>query len=443
MQDFHSKLNYNISRRDFLYLSTLSIAGFLTGCAANPVTGESQLMLLSERDETAIDRAQSPHQYSADYGLLQDQGLNEYLQQTGERLAANTHRPGMPYKFHGVNAVYMNAYAFPGGSIACTRGILRAIDNEAELAALLGHELGHVNARHTAEQISKGQMTSAVLGGIAAIIGTRNQDLGSLASGIGSIGAGALLAKYSRDNEREADRLGLDYMVKARYNPEGMIGLMDMLRSTSNSNHSMIELMFATHPMSQERYDNAARQIRERYADKANYSLYRERFMDRTAKLRSIRDAVEELQEGEKMMAMKDYPGAEKHFQKALKMAPHDYAGLIMMSKCKTVQGNHKEAKKYAELAKQSYPGEAQANYMLGYNHLKAKEYEKAYREFDDYEKELNGNPDIIFLKGLSLEGMGRKKPAAEEYYRYLRVVNQGEQAQYAYNRLVQWGYVK
>jgi len=126
----------------------------------------------------------------------------------------------MPYQFLPVNATYVNAYAFPGGTIACTRGILLNLDNEAELAALIGHELGHVNARHTAEIMSKNQLTAAVVGGVAMIAGSYDQNYGGLAAQIGMLGSGALLASYSRDNERQADDLGLEYMAKAGSAPK-------------------------------------------------------------------------------------------------------------------------------------------------------------------------------------------------------------------------------
>ena len=155
------------------------------GCATNPVTGRSQLMLVSEDKEIQIDKQNSPYQFSADYGTVQDKRLNDYIDRTGKNIAAQTHRTHMPFNFHVVNAVYVNAYAFPGGTIACTRGILLNLDNEAELSALIGHELGHVNARHTAEIMSKSKLTSAVVGGVAVLAGTYDPNYGGLAAQIG------------------------------------------------------------------------------------------------------------------------------------------------------------------------------------------------------------------------------------------------------------------
>jgi len=439
----HIPTKYGITRRKFLWVTSASAAGFLLGCAANPVTGKSQLMLVSEDQEIEIDRQNSPYQFSTDYGSIQDKPLNNYINQTGKKISDLTHRPHMPYSFRGVNAAYVNAYAFPGGSIAATRGILIELRNEAELSALLGHEIGHVNARHTAEQMSKGALTNAFIGGIATFAGTQIPGLDSLASQLGMLGAGALLAHYSRDNERQADALGLEYMVKAGYNPNGFVGLMNMLRSTSKHTPSAIELMFSTHPMSDERYSTTVQTVQTKYRHAQNLPFYRERYMDHTVKLRSMKGAIEAMQKGERAMAVEKYDEAETYFKKALKQAPDDYAGLVMMAKYQMVREKYSEADRFVKKAKKVYPQEAQAYYLAGFVNMNQKQYDSAYEDFKTYEKILPGNPNITFYQGLSLEKMNRVSESADKYYRYIKVVNQGEKAQYAYQRLVQWGYIK
>ena len=439
----HIPTPHGITRRKFLWVTSASAAGFLLGCAANPVTGKSQLMLVSEDQEIEIDRQNSPYQFSTDYGSMQDKNLNNYINQTGEKVSALSHRAHLPYSFRGVNAAYVNAYAFPGGSIAATRGILIELRNEAELSALLGHEMGHVNARHTAEQMSKGMLTNALVGGIATIAGTQSAGLGSLASQLGMLGAGALLAHYSRDNERQADALGLEYMVKAGYNPNGFVGLMDMLRSTSQHEPSAIELMFSTHPMSDERYSTAVKTVQTKYRHAKNLPFYRERYMDHTAKLRAMKGAIQAMQKGERAMAGEKYDEAETYFEKALKQTPDDYTGLVMMAKCQMVREKYSEAARYVKKAKKVYPQEAQAHYLAGFVNMNQKQYGSAYEDFKTYEKILPGNPNITFYQGLSLEKMNRVSESADKYYRYLKVVNQGNKAKYAYQRLVQWGYIK
>jgi predicted Zn-dependent protease len=432
-----------MGRREFLRVMGLGAAGLAAGCAVNPVTGESQLMLVSEQDEIRIDRTHRKHQFSADYGILQDSALNGYVDRTGLRLAGLTHRPEMPYSFQGVNAPYVNAYAFPGGSIACTRGILVELENEAQLAALLGHELGHVNARHTAQQMSKNAVISAVVGGVSAVAASGDSLLGNLVSGLGGIGAGALLAKYSRDNEREADDLGLAYMTRAGYSPEGMKGLLDMLRRTSRRKPGALELMFSTHPMSEERYARVEEAVRTRYRDDLTRPLHRDRYMDRTAGLRAIRGAVEALQEGDKAMGRKAWSEADAHYRRALGIAPGDYAALVKCAECQVAMKRYTEARRYAEEARQVYPEEAKAYSVSGISRLMLRDWEGAHEAFSVYDERLPGNPGITFLKGLSLEGMDRRRDAARAYYDFLQVVTSGEQAQYAYNRLVEWGYVR
>jgi len=433
----------SLTRREFMLLSSMTAAGLMFGCATDPVTGKSQFMLVSEDTEIQIDRQYSPIQFSSDFGPVQDSNLNRYVSQVGNKMAASSHRSHMPYSFRVVNATYVNAYAFPGGSIAATRGIMLSLENEAELAALLGHELGHVNARHSAEQMSKGQLTQAVVGGVSVLAGTQSAALGDLAGQLGQIGAGALLASYSRDNEREADALGMAYMAGAGYGSQGFIGLMDMLNSMSKHRTTTVDLLFATHPMSQERYDTAVQTANTKYQSALKGPLNRERYMDHTARLRATRGAIEEIQKGEKQLAKRKYDAATGHFRRALKKAPNDYVALCMMSISNLAQKKYAVGRQYAEMAQKSYPQEAQAYHLSGFAKIQIKNFKGAYNEFNAYEGLLPGNPNTIFFKGYCQEGMNHIPQAADEYNRYLQVVRQGKYAQHAYKRLVDWGYIK
>ena len=435
--------NSGLTRRGFLRLSSLAAAGFMLRCATDPVTGKKQFMLVSEDTEKQIDRQYSPLQFSADFGAVQDSQLNRYISEVGNTMAAASHRPHMPYSFRVVNATYVNAYAFPGGSIAATRGIMLSLENEAELASLLGHELGHVNARHAAEQMSKGQLSQAIVGGMSVLAGTQSAALGNLAGQLGQISAGALLARYSRDNEREADALGMTYMVGAGYGSEGFIGLMEMLNSMSKHKSTTVDLLFATHPMSQERYDTAVQTANTKYRAALNGPLYEERYMDQTAGLRAKKDVIEEIQNGEKMLAERKYEVGSGHFRQALKKGPDDYVALCMMSISNLAQKQYAVGRQYAEMAQTVYPQEAQAYHLSGFANIQLKDFEKAYEEFNAYERLLPENPNTIFFKGYCQESLNRIEQAANEYHRYLQVVRQGQYAQHAYKRLVDWGYIK
>lgn len=449
MQKMNSLLSdSSLSRRHFLLLSGAAALGAstlsMTGCAVNPVTGRQQFMLMSEEEEIGIDKRQSPHQFSADYGVVQDPALQNYISWLGLELARQTQRPHMPYSFRVVNANYVNAYAFPGGSIAATRGILISLDNEAELAGLLGHELGHVNARHTAASMSRGAVLGAALGGISIVTGQQpgQGGLGDLLQQVGEVSSKVLLASYSRDNERQADALGMEYMVKAQYSAQGMVGLMDLLRSLHRQSPSALELMFSTHPMSDERFANAQETANTQYVYAGNQPLHRERYMDKTARLRALAPAIKTLEQAEQQMGKKDFVGAETLLRDAIHRAREDYCARVLLAKCMLAQRKPADARPHLEKAVAIYPEEAQAHNLLGMTYLLTQAPERALEQFTAYDTLMPGNPGTTFLQGYSHEMMQQTPQAAEHYRRFLQVVNQGPQAQYAYARLKQWGYL-
>ncbi len=435
--------DHGMNRRKFLWMTSMSAAGVLVGCAINPVTGKKQFMLMSQEQEIQVDKQHSPHQFSSDYGVLQDKALNNYINSVGKKLAPKTHRPNMPYSFQGVNATYVNAYAFPGGSIAATRGILLQLDTEAELAALMGHELGHVNARHSAEQMSKGKLANLGIALASAYIGKKYSQYAELAQTLGMMGASALLAFYSRDNEREADALGNQYMVKAGYNTTGFVGLMEMLNSLPKHQSGLTDILFATHPMSDERYRAAMENAFEKHQSSQSLPLHRERYMDHTSRLRAMKGAIDGMQKGETLMAQKKYGQAEGNFRSALRQVPDDYAGNLMMSKCLLAQKKNAEAERFANTAKRAYPSEAQAYHLSGFAKIQRRNFNSALQDFSRYDRLLPGNPNTSFFRGRAFEGMRRRKEAATEYNRYLRSVQQGPQAKHAHQQLVNWGVIK
>lgn len=436
-------LSNKINRRQFLWLTTAVSGAALSGCAVNPVTGKRQLMLMSESQEVAMDQQYSPFQFSADYGTSLDTKLNTYVSDVGKNIASFSHRKTMPYSFRIVNAVYVNAYAFPGGSIACTRGIMLALKNEAELAALLGHEIGHVNARHTAERMSKMQLLNAAVGIGGLLVAQKNETAGMITAGLGMLGSNLLLAKYSRDDERQADALGMEYMVKAGYDPKGMVGLMDVLRNLSGHSPNVIEQMFSSHPMSGERYQTAENESISKYGTLKDLKIGRERYMDMTASIRKQKKAILALQEGMGAMGQQKYAEAEGLYKKALKSAPDDYAGLVMMAHLQIAMDKAKSADAFASKAIKAYPGEAQGHNLSGVAKLMQEKYSAAIPAFDRYEKLLPGDPNPAFLKGFSRENLDQKAEAAQEYQRYLNVVPDGEQAEHARMRLIEWGYMQ
>lgn len=427
-----------VSRRQVLWLFG---AAALSGCAASPVGGGSILVGMSEAEEKNADKQLAPQQFSQDLGPVQDAQTNSYLSSVGERLDQHTHRPQMPYSYRVLNANYVNAYTFPGGAMGVTRGIMVDLQNEAELAALLGHEMGHVNARHAAQRQGQAMVAQVAVAG-ASIVGSASEWGGLIAIG-SQLGASVLLSSYSRDNEREADALGQEYMVRAGYPASGMTGLHQLLVNQQKESPGLLQTMFSTHPMSGERRDTAKRLAEEKYAATLKRDVGRERFMDSTASLRRIKPTIAACQNGEMAMAGKKYDQAEGQFRTALNQTPRDYAANLLMAQALQAQGKDSQALGYADTAKKIYPQEAQAHKLSGLLALGQKNPSAAYASLDQYDRMLPGDAGVTFLKGVSLEGMGRKQDAAQHYARYLNNNRQGKAAEYAYSRLRGWGYAK
>lgn len=432
-----------LSRRDFLVLSGTAAATVLTGCATNPVTGQSQLMLVSESEELQTDQAASPHQFSADYGAIRNPALNTYITDVGRQVASISHRPQMPYSYRALNAVHVNAYTFPGGSMAVTRGILLSMEDESELAALLGHEIGHVNYRHMASQMSKAMVTQLALLAVVGAVAYKNKKYVTLAAGLGTLGSGLLLSNYSRMDERQADESGQAYLVKAGYHPDGMVHLMERLVALHKSEPSALEVMFSSHPMSTERYDSAVQRAATTYAGSRDQKIGRERYMDMTAPIRAQKDAIVAMQNGLDALGEDKIGLAETQYASALRLLPQDYAGLLTMAKIQLAQKKYTEARDYANRARAVYPDEPQARQVCGLSALNLKQFDAAFSDFDAYDRMLPGNSALAFFKGYSLEQLGRKEPAAEEFQRYLESTSDGDQAVYARERLKSWGYLK
>ena len=193
------------------------------GCATNPATGRRQLILMSEAQEVQVGR-ESDAEIRKQMGLCTNDNLQKYVASIGARLAATSARPNLPWTFAVVDEPAVNAFALPGGFIYVTRGILPFLSNEAELAGVLGHEVGHVDARHSAEAYSK-QLGAGLGLAVAGVLSPRTQPV----QGLAGAGLGVLFLKYGREAELESDRLGVGYASRTGWDPSGVPGLLSTL----------------------------------------------------------------------------------------------------------------------------------------------------------------------------------------------------------------------
>jgi predicted Zn-dependent protease len=216
-------------------------------CAVNPATGRREFMLVSESQEVQMGRDADPS-ITASYGLVDKPELQQYVTRLGTALAEDSERPDLPWSFKVVDDPIVNAFALPGGFIYVTRGILAHFDSEAELAGVLGHEIGHVTARHSASQMSRQQLQQ--IGLVAGmVVSERFRQYGGLAMQAVQL----LNLSYSRGDESEADRLGLRYIAREGYDADAMIGVFQMLGAVSGGAGGRLPEWQMTHPLPENR----------------------------------------------------------------------------------------------------------------------------------------------------------------------------------------------
>ena len=245
-------------------------------CATNPATGKLQLSFIGEASEISMGR-EADREIVASMGTYEDPDIQAYVERLGKDLAAKSERPGLPWTFRVLDDPIVNAFALPGGYIYVTRGILAYLNSEAELATVLGHEIGHVTGKHSVNRISKSQLASLGMS-VGMAVSPELRRFGGLAE----TSLGLLFLKYSRDDEREADELGLRYMDRARYDPREMPKVFAMLGSVSGSSDSgRIPSWLSTHPDPEDREARARARLSRLEASPGDLRVGRETYLTR------------------------------------------------------------------------------------------------------------------------------------------------------------------
>jgi len=255
------------------YVLALALATTVAACATNPATGKRQFSLMSEEQEIAAGQ-QNDVEVRREMGVYGDRAMEEYISDVGMRLARVSERPNLPWHFTVADVPAINAFALPGGYIYITRGILPFLDDESQVAGVLGHEIGHVTARHAAEQYSKsaGAELGMILGSIFV---PQARPFGQLAES----GLGLLFLKNSRDDEAQADQLGVKYAARAGWDPAGVPRMLTTLgRIEEASDNKGVPNWLATHPAPEDRVQRVQAAVQQaeagatrRVADRDDY----------------------------------------------------------------------------------------------------------------------------------------------------------------------------
>lgn len=336
-----------------LLIAALVITG-ASGCAVNPVTGKQQLMFSSQEQDIATGAQHyQPSQQSQGGQYVVDPQLTTYINQVGKKLAAVSDNPNLPYEFVVLNNDVPNAWALPGGKMAINRGLLVELKDESQLAAVLGHEIVHAAARHSASQQSKGVLVNAgvMLAGVAAL--SQDSEYGALAVGAMGVGANAWMSKYSRDHELEADHYGIDYMIKAGYDPMGAVELQETFVKLSEGNQtSWLDGLFASHPPSRERVIANRRMAEQRPGGVRNKAA----FDKAMAQVRKDQPAYKDYVAAQKAAGEKNYTHALSLLDNATKQQPKENLFWELKGQILGTQKKNQEALTALDRAVQANP---------------------------------------------------------------------------------------
>lgn len=395
----------------FVAIFSAAVFAVIAACVQNPVTGERNLGLVSEGQELQIGQENyvpTQQMQGGQYEL--DPELTQYVNSVGQKLAAVADRD-LPYEFVVLNNSVPNAWALPGGKIAVNRGLLVELENEAELAAVLGHEIVHAAARHTAQSMERGLLLQ--LGVAAAGIAASDSDYADLAVGAGMVGAQIISSKYGRDAELEADHYGMQYMVEAGYDPDAAVSLQEtFVRLSEGKNPGWLAGLFASHPPSQERVDRN-RAFAEQLPDEGE--LGRETFQEKTAHIRELQPAYEAFNEGQKALVEGNGALAEQKAREAIRREPEEakFHGLLGQSMIQ--QKNNAAALEHFDKAIQLNPGYFEFYVYRGLLHGEAGELDAARRDLEKSNQLLPTAVAHEALGDIAVE-QGQREAAIQHY---------------------------
>ena len=241
-------------------IALMAVLTYFSSTSENPLTGEKQRVAMSPEQEIALGYKSAPEMAAQMGGISRNEKARALVKQVGERLVAQSVASKSPYKFSFhvlADPKTVNAFALPGGPVFITEGLLRLLKSEAELAGVLGHEIGHVIARHSSERLAKQQFTQGLLG--ALVIGSGDYTTAQLGQMVG----GMINMKYGREDELESDALGIRIMAEGGYDPRAMIRVMEVLAKASGGSRQ--PEFFSTHPAPENRAERIREEIQKRF----------------------------------------------------------------------------------------------------------------------------------------------------------------------------------
>ncbi len=442
------------------------LAGF--GCRTNPVTGMPELALIGEQQEITIGHRTHPNVVFMYDGEYHDPELNRYLGTIVMRLHQCSHRPEMPMEFTMLNSSVVNAFATPA-HVYATRGFLARLENEGQFAAVMGHEISHVAAGHSARQLTQSLVAGIALG--VADYAAGETLLGRLAVGAGQLSVTLLGLSYSREQERQADRVGTYYAALAGWDPQQAIAMQRLLASLSERKPGVLDQYLSTHPQTEDRVGEIETVIQEKELSQKvqGDGRYAERWDRRLARLRAVDEAFEHHDRGKKLLDqgdaagalaaadeaidarpeqapfhrlrgealahLKSWPQAREAFEAALERDPRYVPATVGLGLVLIEQGRYEEAEQRFLAAVHGFPGGAKGYYGLGAARYGMERYREAIPPLQNAVRGMPHNPTAHYMLAVCYDETGQYGAAYDSYRRALAAGLSGPEADHARRR--------
>ncbi len=428
----------------------------VSGCRTNPVTGGTDLMLISPDQELGMGDGYHPSIIFMYDGECLDPDLKRYLGAIVMRLYANTHRPGMRTDFTLVNSSVVNAFAIPG-HVYATRGFVSGIENEAQFAAVMAHELGHVAAGHTAKQMTRQTLMSLGLGVTGAALGEGGRN----ALVLGQAGVALLNLSYSREMEYQADRVGTYYMALSGWDPREALSMQRLLSRLAGRKETVLSRYLSTHPPLNERLAEIQSVIDEKRLLTSGLiqgdGIYAGRWNRRMMGLREVNEAFEPYDRGNKGLAERNYDDAlraaeeaigmradqaqfhrlrgdallgldrlaeaEAAYRQALRIDRRHVPANIGLGQVAYERDEFAEAERQFATAAHGFPISPLAQYGLGLSRYSQQKYAEAIPPLEKAAQAAPDDPDLLYVLAECYDRTGKR---AEAYGAYVAALNAG-----------------
>jgi len=456
-------------------LACVLLCSLAAGCRTNPVTGSREVALVTTQQELALGDSQHPSVIFMYGGEYVDTDLKRYLGTIVLRLHRVSHRREMRTDFTVVNTSVINAFAMPG-HVYATRGFLAQLENEAQFAAVMGHELSHVAAGHTAKDLTNWVILEAGMGTAGMVLGDSGGAQVALAAG--ELGVTMLGLSYSREQEVQADRVGTYYMALAGWDPREAISMQRLLHALEERKETVLDKYLSTHPPEKNRVSEIRLVIREKRLLERGYvqgdGVYAERWQGHLAQLRSVNRAYEHYDRGEANLAKREYDKALQAADEAVGVAGDQapfyrlrgdaLLGLNRLSDARAAferslaadrryvpanvglgwvavgRRDYAEAERQFAVAVRGFPASVAAHYGLGLARYNQQEYKEAISPLETAAAALSQAPAAHYILAVCYDRTGQYRGAYDEYRYALAVGLEGEERRQTLQRVAVLG---